>query len=43
MHPEQYGVEIIDKKQAFKKKYITLETLNTIYLIAEKEDWHYLI
>ena len=42
MHPEQYGIEIIDPKKAFKKNYITLETLNTIYLIAEKENWHYL-
>jgi hypothetical protein len=43
MNPEQYGIETIDTKQAFKNNYITLETLNTIYLIAEKEDWHYLV
>jgi len=42
MNPERYGVEIIDQKKAFKNNYITLETLNTIYLIAEKEEWHYL-
>jgi len=41
MQPEKYGMENLDKKQAFKKTYITLETLNTIDLISEKEDWNF--
>jgi hypothetical protein len=41
MNPEKYGVGDLDKKQAYKKKYITLETLNTINLISEKEDWDF--
>jgi len=41
MNPEEYGVGNLDKKQAYKKKYITLETLNTIDRISEKEDWDF--
>jgi hypothetical protein len=39
MQPEKYGTYVEDKSIAFKKNYITLETLNTIDLIADREDW----
>lgn len=41
MDPEKYGLENLDKEQAFKKTYITLETLNTIGSISEREDWKF--
>lgn len=41
MNPEKYVVGEIEKKQAYKKTYITLETLNTILSISENEDWDF--
>ncbi len=41
INPENYGIEIVNKNVAFKENYITLETLNTIDLIAENECWNY--
>ena len=36
---EKYGIYIEDKSIAFQKNYITLKTLNTLYLIANEEEW----
>ena len=41
MNPKEYGLCVLDKKEAYKKQYITLETLNTIDYISEKEDWDF--
>jgi hypothetical protein len=41
MNPEEYGIGELDKKQAYKLQYITLETLNTILDISREEDWDY--
>lgn len=41
MNPEIYGLVDLDKKLAYSKQYITLETLNTILYISEKEDWNF--
>jgi len=39
--PEKSRFHGLDKKVAYKKQYITLETLNTILDIAENEDWNF--
>ena len=41
MHPEIHGTYVEDKTIFFKKNYITLETLNTIYHIADNENWDF--
>jgi hypothetical protein len=38
--PEKYGVYEINKVNAFKMNYITLETLNTIIDISQNENWN---
>ena len=39
MHPEIHDTYVKDKTIFLKKNYITLETLNTIYHIADNENW----
>lgn len=41
MHPEKYGTYVEDKAIFLKRNYITLETLNTIYRIADKNHWEF--
>ena len=41
MHPEKYGTYVEDKAIFLKRNYITLETLNTIYRIADKNHWDF--
>jgi hypothetical protein len=39
MNPEKYGTYVENQSSFLKRNYITLETLNTIFFIADDECW----